>query len=49
LRPTTARRERLILLAKLFEWTYQLDPIRLVRTGKEPEFGLMIPNRVAER
>jgi GT2 family glycosyltransferase len=47
--PTKARRERLILLAELFEWTYQLDPIRLVRTGEEPEFGLMIPNRVAER
>lgn len=47
--PTASGRERLEVLRGLFEWTYRLDPIRLVENGEEPHLRLALANRVVER
>jgi GT2 family glycosyltransferase len=47
--PTPAGRERLQVLKGLFEWTYHVNPIRLVENGEEPRSGLPLNGRVLER
>ncbi len=48
-RPTEATRKRLQILDTLFEWTYRVDPIRLVEKGEEPALGMKLTDRVVER
>jgi GT2 family glycosyltransferase len=48
-RPTEAGRSRLAVLASVFEWNYQVDPVRLVETGEEPRLEREPAERLAER
>jgi GT2 family glycosyltransferase len=48
-RPTEIRKSRVELLKTLFEWNYQVDPVRLVENNEEPELGFKPVGRVLER
>jgi len=48
-RPNEARQKRQEMLRTLFSWNYQVDPVRLVEKGEEPDLGLNPIKRVLER
>lgn len=47
--PTQNRKDRLELLRTVFEWNWQVDPVRLVEDGKEPDVGAKLVGRILER
>jgi hypothetical protein len=49
LQPNEAREKRLEMLRTLLAWNYQVDPVRLVEKGEEPDLGLKPIKRVLER
>ncbi len=49
MRPTEYSGARNDQLQVLFAWNLQVDPIRLVEQGEEPELGINLPARVIER
>lgn len=48
-RPSEENRKRLELYRTLFDWNYRVDPLRLVKTGEEPELNIKLADRVLER
>jgi len=48
-RPNEARNKRLELLNTLLEWNRQVNPVRLVEHGEEPDLGMGLSDRVTER
>jgi len=48
-KPTEVRKSRMELLKTLFEWNYQVDPVRLVENDEEPELDFKPVGRVLER
>jgi len=47
--PTNVVRKRLEVLCGLFEWTYRVDPVRLVENGEEPRLQKQALDRLCER
>jgi hypothetical protein len=48
-RPSEATKKRLEMLDALLAWNQQVNPVRLVEQGEEPDLGLELSDRVTER
>lgn len=48
-RPSESKKKRIEMLSTLLAWNQQVDPVRLVEHGEEPDLGLELADRVTER
>jgi GT2 family glycosyltransferase len=48
-KPSDDRKARLEQMRILFDWNFRVDPVRLVENSEEPDLGINLPARVAER